>query len=350
MKIKFTLPLFFLTAGVLLGGCSQSPAKETQTYDNSDIAMGTVVSQRVYSQGEDVTGEILMLLTQTEHRYLSWRDEDSDIGKINGKAGKGPVSVDGQTMDYLKESLTLAKKSGGAFDPTMGRLTRLWNVEAENPRVPDEKEIQRLLKESGYDKIRLDSEDGQNQVELEEDCSIDLGAVGKGIGCDEAAALLEKDEDAQGAVIAVGGSVLTWGAKPDGTDWKVAIRDPRGEQEDLLGVLTLKGERYVSTSGDYEKYFMQDGKRYCHILDPDAGYPADSRLISVTALGENGLISDGLSTACFVLGLEKGANLLEKYNAEGIFVDEEKKVYVTEGLTDIFSLEASGYIVFPFPS
>ncbi len=350
MKIKFTLPLIFLTTGILLGGCSKSSAKEPAVYDNSGIAMGTVVSQRIYSQGEDKTGEILHLLTQVEQQYLSWRQEDSGIGQINQQAGKAPAAVDGQTMDYLKESLSLAEKSGGAFDPTMGKLTRLWDVESENPRVPDEEEIQRLLKESGFDKIQLNSQDGQNQVKLEKGCSIDLGAVGKGIGCDEAAALLEKDKDAQGAVIAVGGSVLTWGAKPDGTDWKVAIRDPRGEQEDLLGVLTLKGERYVSTSGDYEKFFIQDGKRYHHILDPDAGYPADAGLISVTALGENGLISDGLSTACFVLGLKKGADLLKKYNAEGIFVDQKNQVYVTEGLSDIFSLEASGYIVFPFPS
>lgn len=347
MKIKFTLPLLFLTAGVLLSGCSQSQSKEPQVYDNSDIAMGTVVSQRIYSRGADTTGDILELLTETEHRYLSWRDEDSDIGKINSQAGKGPVPADGQTMGYLKESLALAKESGGAFDPTIGKLTLLWDVEAENPKIPDDNEIQKLLDVSGYEKIQTD---GQNQAELEAGCSIDLGAVGKGVGCDEAAAFLKKDKDAQGAVIAVGGSVLTYGAKPDGSNWKVAIRDPRGEPDDLLGVLELKGEQYVSTSGDYEKYFIEDGKRYHHILDPKTGYPADAGLISVTALGENGLISDGLSTACFVLGLEKGAELLEKYNAEGIFVDTEKKVYVTEGLTNLFSLEASGYIVFPFPS
>lgn len=350
MKIKSIFPLFFLTAGIFLSGCSKSPAKEPTAYDNSDIAMGTVVSQRIYSRGADKTGEILDLLTQTEHRYLSWRQEDSDIGKINQQAGKEPADVDAQTMAYLKESLTLAEKSGGAFDPTMGKLTRLWNVEAENPRVPSKEEIQPLLDESGYGKIHLKDEDGQCQAALEKGCSIDLGAVGKGIGCDEAAALLEKDENAQGAVVAVGGSVLTWGAKPDGTDWKVAIRDPRGEAEDLLGVLSLTDENYVSTSGDYEKYFIQDGKRYHHILDPATGRPADAGLISVTVLGENGLISDGLSTACFVLGFEKGAELLEKYDAQGIFVDEEKKVYVSEGLTDLFDLEASGYIVFPFPS
>ena len=117
--------------------------------------------------------------------------------------------------------------------------------------------------------------------------------------------------------------------------------------EDLLGVLELEGEQYVSTSGDYEKYFIQDGRRYHHILDPATGCPADAGLISVTVLGENGAVSDGLSTACFVLGKEKGAALLEEYGAEGIFVDQEKNVYVTDDLMEDFRLEASGYVVFP---
>lgn len=350
MKIKFTAPLLLLAAALAFGGCSQNSAGESEpaVYDKSDIAMGTVVTERIYAWGEDKTGEILDLLTQTEHHYLSWRDSDSDIGQLNQQAGSGPVPADAQTMDYLRESLRLAEKSGGAFDPTIGQLTHLWDVEAENPKIPDEKEIQRLLDESGYRKIHLDAE--KNQAELEENCSIDLGAIGKGIGCDKAAAFLKEDGQTQGAVIAVGGSVLTLGQKPDGSDWKVAVRDPRGEPEELLGVLTLKGEHYVSTSGDYEKYFMQDGKRYHHILDPATGYPADAGLISVTVLGENGLISDGLSTACFVLGLEEGARLLEEYEVEGIFVDSEKNVYVSEGLINSFELEASGYIVFPFPS
>lgn len=343
--------LFFFAAGILLSGCSQAdPDKEPDVFDKSDIAMGTVVTERIYTRGEDRTSEILDLLSQTEDRYLSWREEDSDIGKANLQAGQGHVLVDAQTAGYLEEALQIAEKSGGAFDPTMGELTRLWDVEAEDPQIPSKKKIRQFLKDTGYEKIRLGAEDGQDWVELEEGCSIDLGAVGKGVGCDEAAAFLKEDPNVQGAVIAVGGSVLVWGDKPDGTPWKVAVRDPRGEPEDLLGVLALEGEHYVSTSGDYEKYFIQDGKRYHHILDPSTGQPADAGLISVTVLGENGAVSDGLSTACFVLGREKGAELLERYDAEGIFVDQDKKVYVSEGLMENFELEASGYVVFPFSS
>ncbi len=351
MLKKSPVLLFFLAAGIVLSGCSQAdPDREPEVFDKSDIAMGTVVTERIYSQGEDRTSEVLDLLSQTEHRYLSWREEDSDIGRVNLQAGKGRVPVDGQTAGYLEETLKISEESGGAFDPTLGELTRLWDVEAEDPQIPSPKKIRKLLKKTGYEKIRLGMEEDQDWVELEEGCSIDLGAVGKGVGCDEAAAFLKEDPKVQGAVIAVGGSVLTLGDKPDGTPWKVAVRDPRGGQEELLGVLELEGEHYVSTSGDYEKYFIQDGKRYHHILDPATGRPADAGLISVTVLGENGTVSDGLSTACFVLGKEKGAELLAGYEAEGIFVNQDKKVYVTKGLMENFELEASGYVVFPLSS
>ena len=346
MKKKLSMLVVPLVMGVMAGGCSGESVREPEVYNLNGTAMGTLVTETIYTTGENPASSVLELLTQTEDKYLSWREEDSDIGKANLQAGQGAAAVNSRTMEYLEETLQLSRDSGGAFDPTMGQLTRLWDVEAENPQVPSRKKIKQYLKESGYEKIHL-SNGGTPQVELEEGAAIDLGAVGKGIGCDEAAEFLQKDSQVQGAVVAVGGSVFTLGSKPDQSPWKVAVRDPRGGQEELLGILNLEGETYVSTSGDYEKYFIQEERRYHHILDPFTGYPADAGLISATVVGQDGLISDGLSTACFVLGMEKGAELLEKYHAEGIFVDEKKQVYVTDGLMENFELSASGYVVFP---
>ena len=118
----------------------------------------------------------------------------------------------------------------------------------------------------------------------------------------------------------------------------MAVTDPLHSGESYMGVLALEGENYVSTSGDYEKYFEQDGVRYHHILDPKTGYPAESGLISVTIVTKNGLLSDGLSTACFVLGLEEGMELIEKYQAEAVFIDKNYNVYVSEGLQDKFQI------------
>lgn len=355
-RITLLLAISF-TALFSLGGCSgeaevSAPEEQAETtdsgqegeviqYDRSDVAMGTVVSETIYTSGEDLTAQVMELLGEVEREYISWRKEESDIAAVNQNAGNEEGTwVDEDTALYLRQSLQLAETSGGAFDPTVGEITQLWDIDGENPKVPDEEELKTLLTHVGYEKVRLED----NRVILEQDTSIDLGAVGKGIGCDEVAQLLKGDQNLKGAVVSVGGSILVLGTKPDQSPWKVAVTDPRDDTA-YLGVLTLSGEHYISTSGDYEKYFIQDGVRYHHIMDPATGYPSRSGLISVTVLGDNGLDCDGLSTACFVLGLEKGMQLLEAYGAEGVFVDEEQNVYLTDGMEEYFTLTGEGYQV-----
>ena len=135
------------------------------------------------------------------------------------------------------------------------------------------------------------------------------------------------------------------GQKPDGSSWQVAVTDPRDTEGDYLGVVSLNGTEFLSTSGDYEKYFIEDGVRYHHILDPSTGYPARSGLTSVTVVCSDGLDADGLSTACFVLGREKAKKLLEQYNADGLFVDDSGHVYLTEGMKERFQLMKDTYSV-----
>ena len=137
-------------------------------------------------------------------------------------------------------------------------------------------------------------------------------------------------------LVSLGGNVQLLGAKPDGSAWKVAVESP-DEDGNYLGILQAK-DKAVITSGGYERYFEKNGKKYHHIIDPATGYPADSGLISVTIVSDSGLLSDGLSTACFVLGKEKGEKLLETYGAEGVFIDQNKKVTVTKGLKDKFTI------------
>lgn len=303
-------------------------------YRREDVVMGTLTTAVIYTVGEDITEDIMVRLSQVEDDYISWRVEGSDIDMINQYAGNlEGVSVSEPTAAYLTQALELSEMSEGAFDPTIGKITRLWNVDGENPHVPEQTEIESLLAECGYEKIHLEG----NRVILEENASIDLGAMGKGIGCDEARELLSEDTDVSGAVISVGGSILVYGEKPDGRDWQVAITNP-DDDTDYFGILSLSGERYVSTSGDYEKYFEENGERYHHIMNPDTGYPAKSGLVSVSVITDSGLLSDGLSTACFVLGQEKSLPLLEYYGAEAIFVDSDHQVYITEGIREKFTI------------
>lgn len=346
-----------------------------QEYSKTDFVMSTVLSEKIYGT-KDVTQDIKEELDKLEKDQLSWREDHSVVSKINADAQKGiKTKLDSDMTSWVEDSLELAKRSNGAFDPTIGRLTRLWNIEGDNPKVPSKQEIKNTLEDTGYTKIHLEKVESQNTAntkknvdkdikdntaknkETSEDtskntntnesvssiyigdkCTLDLGAVGKGIACDVVQDYLKKQKEVSGAVIAVGGSILLYGSKAYGSDWNVAVQNPRGQDGEAMGVLSLSGTTNVSTSGDYEKYFMQDGKRYHHILDPSTGYPADSGLISVTIVSDSGLLSDGLSTACFVLGKEKGEKLLETYGAEGVFIDQNKKVTVTKGLKDKFTI------------
>lgn len=346
-----------------------------QEYSKTDFVMSTVLSEKIYGT-KNVTQDIKEELDKLEKDQLSWREDHSVVSKINADAQKGiKTKLDSDMTSWVEDSLELAKRSNGAFDPTIGRLTRLWNIEGDNPKVPSKQEIKNTLEDTGYTKIHLEKVESQNiantkknvdkdikdntakNKETSEDtsqntntnesvssiyigdkCTLDLGAVGKGIACDVVQDYLKKQKEVSGAVIAVGGSILLYGSKADGSDWNVAVQNPRGQDGEAMGVLSLSGTTNVSTSGDYEKYFMQDGKRYHHILDPSTGYPADSGLISVTIVSDSGLLSDGLSTACFVLGKEKGEKLLETYGAEGVFIDQNKKVTVTKGLKDKFTI------------
>lgn len=369
-----------------------------QEYSKTDFVMSTVLSEKIYGT-KDVTQNIKEELDKLEKEQLSWREDSSVVSKINADAQKGTkTKLDSDMTSWVETSLELAKRSNGAFDPTIGRLTRLWNIEGDNPKVPSKQEIKNTLKDTGYTKIHLEKVETQNtattkknvdkdntdknedvannttdnvtkdianntadntalneeksettdkktntdeavsSIYIEDQCTLDLGAVGKGIACDVAQNYLKQQKEVSGAVIAVGGSILLYGSKADGTNWNVAVQNPRGQDGEAMGVLSLSGTTNVSTSGDYEKYFMQNGKRYHHILNPSTGYPAESGLISVTVVSDNGLLSDGLSTACFVLGKEKGQKLLETYGAEGIFIDQNKKVTVTKGLKDKFTI------------
>jgi thiamine biosynthesis lipoprotein len=342
-----------LVCGILLSGCGLSGERNAaasgdgapgiasiQVYENTGFVMGTVVSTTVYTTGGDISEELVSALSELETRYISCKLSGTELTAINENAAAGkPTEVSDKTREYLISALSIASNSGGAFDPTIGRLSALWDFDSGNNIVPAKEDIAALLKDVGYSRLAVQG----NRVEVGDGIMVDLGAIGKGIACDEALSFLSGDAAVTGALMNLGGSsTVTYGEKKSGEPWKVAILDPR-DDTGFLGVLSLDGTNHISTSADYEKYFIKDGKRYHHILDPFTGYPADSGLISVTVVADGGAVSDGLSTACFVLGREKAIELLKDYGVEAILVDENKDVYVTEGLRDRFEFKAEGY-------
>ncbi len=296
------------------------------------FAMDTFVSAKVKGfAAKDAAGGISTLVRELDSKQLSRYTSGSEISRINSEA---ETVLSDEVRDYITELLEVGKMSGGKFDIALGAVSDLWSFN-DSPRVPSTDELTEALSRSGSDKLSLSG----NTLTRADGCIIDLGSAGKGIALDKVKSYLS-DKKISSAVVSVGGSVLLYGKG----SFNVGVRDPWGDAG--RSVMTVKlGAGCVSTSGSYERCFEQGGKRYHHILDPDTGLPVENGLVSVTVISDSGLLSDALSTACFVLGAEGGAKLAAKYGCEAIFITEDKKVICTDGIKPNVTVLADGYTV-----
>ena len=296
------------------------------------FAMDTFVSAKVKGfAAKDAAGGISTLVRELDSKQLSRYTSGSEISRMNSEA---ETVLSDEMRDYITELLEVGKMSGGKFDIALGAVSDLWSFN-DSPRVPSTDELTEALSRSGSDKLSLSG----NTLTRADGCIIDLGSAGKGIALDKVKSYLS-DKKISSAVVSVGGSVLLYGKG----SFNVGVRDPWGEAG--RSVMTVKlGAGCVSTSGSYERCFEQGGKRYHHILDPDTGLPVENGLVSVTVISDSGLLSDALSTACFVLGAEGGAKLAAKYGCEAIFITEDKKVICTDGIKPNVTVLADGYTV-----
>ena len=329
-----SLCLIVLTA---LTGCDD--IKNTSNYQNTGFAMGTVIAQNMYGSGEETAEQILDVIDKLE-KTISWRIEGTEVFLINQNAGtEEPVVVGEKLAGWLHACKEVYEKSDGALDVTVGPAARLWDIGGENPRIPEEQELKEAFVKIGADNLQVN---GNQVVFAVEGGELDLGAVGKGIACDEILSFLKENVPDISGTFSVGGSVLIYGEKPTGQPWRVGIRNPLGEEGEYMGAVNIvqkQGEQMcVSTSGDYEKFFEEDGIRYHHILDPKTGAPAISDLISVTIISKSGFLSDALSTACFVAGREQGIEIADVFGAEVVMITRDKEVVMTEGAEEYFEL------------
>lgn len=324
--MKNWLSAALLSAAFLLTGCSGAPAQEPETA--TFFAMDTAMDFTVYGDAA-LLDEAETLIGSLEEQ-VSVTDEHSNIYAID-HTGSGSLS--GNAAELMEQALELCRRTGGALDISVYPIVRAWGFTTGSYQVPDEKTIQSLLPLVDYTQIQYDAATGV--VTLPEGMEIDLGSVAKGYAGQLAAQML-REHGVQSALLNLGGNVQTVGTKPDGSPWQIGIKDPQGE--DAMMVLSVEDQAVV-TSGGYERYFEQDGQTYWHIMDPSTGHPADSGLLSVTIVGKQGIICDGLSTSLFVMGLEKAADLwAQSGDFEAVFVTASGEVYITEGLQDRFAL------------
>ena len=255
--------------------------------------------------------------------------DTSEVSRMNQAAGGNTVRISSETMDILYRAIETSRTTQGAFDVTIGVIKSLWAFDSDNPSVPDESFIRSLLSKVDYRKIHLrDTEAFLSEPGMQ----IDMGGIAKGFVIDQGVQSLKKSGIHSGLVEA-GGDLRILGLHPRRNRWKIGVRHPRSQAGELIGVIETD-ETSIATSGDYERYFIKDGKRYHHILDPNTGFPA-SGCVSVTIVTESALMADALATAVFVLGHEEGMSLIDRLEGvEGLILYEEEglKYNISDGL------------------
>jgi FAD:protein FMN transferase len=321
-----------------VAGCS-SPA--TDPIRREQYLLGTVCSLSVYQSVKDeVLVDAFAALTAIEAR-LSVVVEDSEVSRVNRAAGVAPVAVSAETRGLVAVGLDFAARSGGALDVSVGPLVRLWGIGTDHARVPAQEEIDRARALIGYRDVVVD--DAAGTVYLRRaGMSLDLGAIGKGYAADRVAELL-RSRGVKHALIDLGGNIYVVGKHPTRSTWRVGVQNPDAARGVYLGVLAVN-DTSVVTSGMYERYFVQDGVRYHHILDPATGRPVSNGVVSTTIVCASSTTADALSTSLFVMGAERGLALARSVpGVEAMVITEDRKIHATPGLRSMLTITDEAY-------
>lgn len=295
--------------------------KNNPTFENTSFAMNTFINISITDKDAKETGiKILNTVSEFENHNSMYID-GSAISQINANAGKSSVSINQDTYELLKRAYTLCEQSDGRFDITIGPLVKAWNITSDNPAIPQiSSELMSLV--NYRDMVFYDN--NSSVMLRREGQIIDLGGIAKGSVCDKIYSILEEAQIKK-AAISIGGNVVVYGDD----SYKVGIQHPRNSSE-LIATVRLKN-KIISTTGDYERYFEVDGKRYHHIIDPSSGQPYESDFYSVTVIGNDGALADYLSTLLFMTPKEGLMQLLDDYSI--IAFGKDNLVYVSPDLS-----------------
>lgn len=315
--------------------------KESNALTKLYYVFGTIVKLTVYGDnGEESIIDAVQRLYEIDDEMSVFKDY-SDVSRINDNAGGEPQKVSGDTYNVVKKAIEYSRLSGGTFDPTMRALTKLWGIGTVQQRVPFDWEITQNLELVNYIDISLS---GGNTIKLNrQGQNIDLGGIAKGFAADEVKDIFIKNS-IESAIIDLGGNIAVMGKKPNGKPWNIGLQNPFKSRGECAGIITVSNKSIV-TSGNYERYFMRNGRRYHHIIDPLTGYPSQSGIISATIISDSSIDGDGLSTSVFIMGLYRGIDFIEAMNGiEAIFITEDKKIYATSGIKENFKLCSSEFV------
>src|SRR6056297_1321368 len=335
--------LLLLSLIFVITGCKdeESEVVKNTKISSREFLLDTHVTITLYGiEDESLFPEIFSEIERLEN-ILSVHIEGSDLDLLKDNAGIKPIQVSEDTIKVIEKSIKYSKLTNGLFDITSGPLIDLWGIGTGSEKIPSPDEIDEAIDLIDYTKIQIDKDN--NTVFLEDKGMIaNLGAIAKGYIADQVEdKLYELDVDS--AIINLGGNVQLIGDKPDGSLFRIGIQDPDETRGGNIGIYTGKDVTIVS-SGDYERYFIEDGIRYHHILNPKTGYPADTEIKSVSIITEESFEADALSTSVLLSGWDKGIKMVENLkDVEAIFINKNHQVYVNYGLKENFNFKSDNY-------
>ena len=316
--------MFFLCHS--LTGCNKEVERE-----KTEEVLGTIITIKAYTDKGDAPLEVAFDRAKELEMILSANNAESELSRMNQKAYKKEVKLSDELFFVVKKGIYYGELTNGAIDISIGKLIDLWGIGTEFARVPKEAEIAPYIGQNGYKYIELNEEKKTIHF-LDKNVKVNLGAIAKGYIADEMKKVLVEEYGVEHAMLSLGGNIIVIGYKADGSKWNVGIADPLDTQS-VKASLSIT-DKTIVTSGNYERYFEQDGMRYHHILDANTGYPSDSGLISTTILTSNSIDADALSTATYVLGEEKALQVIEEIaDCEAVFIREDGSTVTTSGVS-----------------
>lgn len=324
-----------LIAILFISSCS--PGKPS-VFRKAKPLMDTFVIITVMSDSEEKADQAIDDTFARIGRFgdlINFYSDTSELALINTNAGVRPVRVSADTISVIEKALLTSRKSDGAFDATIGPVMKLWDFHQKI--APEREEVLRKLPLVDYRNVVLDR-DASTVFLKKKGMLLDLGGVAKGYAADLAVKNL-REKGIPSALVAIAGDIRAYGAKPDGRPWKVGVKNPRQQSasDEIIATLDLL-DRAISTSGDYERSFIRDGQRFHHLLDPKTGFPAGT-LMSVSVIAEDSVLADAFSTAVFILGRERGMEVLREMGMEAIIIDSHGTITATPGIRDRIEIE-----------
>ena len=331
--MKHRLPAALLPLMLLLTGCRTGAEQELPTRTTELFAMDTYMTLKASGASAEAALDAASARIRALEEQFSVTSEISDLSRINHSNGM-PVPIGNDTAIAVGTALAVGADTDYAVNIALYPLSRAWGFTTGSYQIPSEDTLKQLLPHTDCTKVILND----SVVIVPPACELDLGAVAKGYAGDQVLEVFQRNGIESG-IVNLGGNVQALGSRPDGSKWTVGITDP-AEPDKMLGTVSVT-DCAVITSGNYERYFEgEDGKRYCHIIDPADGCPADNGLSSVTVIGKNGARCDALSTALFVMGPEKAAAYWRKEHSFGmILVTDDGRILVTEDIEPDFKPE-----------